>query len=64
MTPLQLRGLRTRVTGLTLGALQDTGWYLPRWAYVQPLDGRLPRGCDLPLADCGDYQVSQQARWP
>mmetsp|Transcript_8939 Transcript_8939/g.19097 ORF Transcript_8939/g.19097 Transcript_8939/m.19097 type:complete len:826 (+) Transcript_8939:241-2718(+) len=52
---------RQRLSGLTLGALEDTGWYSTRWSYVQPLDlSLLPRstlGCDLALSSCQDYQA-------
>lgn len=37
-----------------------TGWYAPRWQYVQPTEARLASGCDVALSHCSDYN----ARYP
>ncbi len=63
MTPLLLQGLRARMTGLTLGLLEDTGWYLPRWAFAQPFAGRPPSGCDLPTAACANFQARNPGQY-
>jgi hypothetical protein len=59
MTPYFLATLRSRVTPLTLAALQDSGWYTPRWEYAQPFDSRLVSGCSLALSTCTSFQASQ-----
>ena len=54
---------RQRLSELTLAALQDSGWYVPRWQYAMPLDlTGLPAatlGCALATSSCQSFQASQ-----
>ena len=54
---------RQRLSELTLAALQDSGWYVPRWQYAMPLDlTGLPTttlGCTLATSSCQSFQASQ-----
>lgn len=57
MTPFFLSNLRARMTSMTLALLEDTGWYSPRWEYVQNSEARLATGCDVALSTCTDFQA-------
>ena len=62
MTPFFLSlNQRQRLSNLTLSALQDTGWYTPRWEFAMRLDFEgLPQGtlgCGLATATCQNFQA-------
>ncbi|GFH18392.1 uncharacterized protein HaLaN_15190 [Haematococcus lacustris] len=63
MTPLFLSGVRSRVTGVTLAALQDSGWYAPRWDYVQPPVARLAPGCEAVTTPCAVSQARSPGQY-
>ena len=63
MTPFFLSlSQRQRLSNLTLSALQDTGWYIPRREYAMHLDLEgLPQGtlgCGLATSACQQVQAS------
>lgn len=62
MTPyFSQAGQRLRLSSLTLGALNDTGWYTPRMQYAQHLDlEQLPDSsvnCALATSTCSAFQA-------
>lgn len=57
MAPYFFHGVRARMTSVTLALLEDSGWYTPRWDYVQPVEGRPVTGCDVSLSPCEDHNT-------
>lgn len=58
MGPVGINAVTAIMSEFTLAALEDSGWYTPRWDYVQPYPQPLQPtdlGCDLVGMTCPQY---------